>query len=449
MKKNIRIANGQGFWGDSLQAPIDLIKTGNIDYLTLDYLAEVTMSIMQKQKNKNPSLGYAHDFVQFINNISNDLRNSNIKIITNAGGVNPVECAHQIKKILKENNISKKIAIIEGDNITSNIDAYINDGVIFNNMETGESINNILNKICSANVYIDSFNIKNALNLGADIVLCGRVSDPGLCVGPALYEFKWKNDDYNKIASATLAGHIIECGAQATGGNHTKWKDIPNLKNVGYPIVEINPNGDFFVTKNNNTGGIVNKETVSEQILYEMGNPKKYISPDVCVDFTSFDLRDSGNNKVYIENVKGFAPTDTLKVAINYLNGYKASGQLTISGPNAYEKAKYTSDLIWSRLRELNCTFLKSKTEYLGLSSCTHDILPIPDKLNEVVLRLSVMDIDKNKVNRFGMEIAPVITNGPPGITGFSGGRPKAQEVISYFPTLLPRNLINTKVQLI
>ena len=449
MKNIIKIANGQGFWGDSLQAPIDLVKSNNIDYLTLDYLAEVTMSIMQKQKNKNPNLGYAYDFVNFINAICDDLKFNNVKIVTNAGGVNPYECAKQIKKIFKNNNISKKIAVIEGDNITKNIKTFISNGLNFQNMEDDSSINPILNDIYSANVYIDSFSIKDAIDLGADIVLCGRVSDPGLCVGPVLHEYNWKRTDYDKIASATLAGHIIECGAQATGGNHTNWKKIPNLKNVGYPIAEIKRNGEFFITKNDNSGGIVNKQTVCEQILYEMGDPKEYISPDVCVDFTSFKLEEIGTNKIYVSNVKGKKPTDTLKVAINYFNGYKSTGQLTISGPNAYDKAKYTSQLIWSRLEDLKCTFTKTNTEYLGLSSCTADILPFPDKLNEVVLRLSVMDKNKSNVSRFGAEIAPVITNGPPGITGFSGGRPKPQEVISYFPTLIPRNLIKPTIQIL
>ena len=449
MSKIIRIANGQGFWGDSLQAPVDLIKKSNIDYLTLDYLAEVTMSIMQKQKNKNSNLGYAYDFVDFIKSTSDYLKNNKVKIITNAGGVNPYECAKQIKKIFTSLNISKKIVIIEGDNITSNIKNYFDNGLDFKNMEDNSSISPILDHIYSANVYIDSFCIKEALELGADIVLCGRVSDPGLCVGPALYEFNWESSDYNKIASATLAGHIIECGAQATGGNHTNWKTIPNLKNVGYPIAEITENGDFYITKDKNTGGIVNKQTVCEQILYEMGDPKKYISPDVCVDFTSFKIKETEKNKVFISEVKGDAPTDTLKVAINYFNGYKATGQLTISGPSAYEKAKYTAELIWSRLKDLNCIYKKSNTEFLGLSSCTKDILPTPDRINELVLRLSVIDEDRNKVKRFGEEIAPVITNGPPGITGFSGGRPKPQEVISYFPTLIKRDLIKTNVRVI
>ena len=449
MSKIIRIANGQGFWGDSLQAPIDLIKKSNIDYLTLDYLAEVTMSIMQKQKNKNPKLGYAYDFVDFIELVANHLKNKEVKIITNAGGVNPYECAKQIKKTLDNLNISKKIAVIEGDNITSDIKDYFNNGIDFISMEDNTSIKPILDRIYSANVYIDSFCIKEALKLGADIVLCGRVSDPGLCVGPTLYEFNWTKTDYNKIASATLAGHIIECGAQATGGNHTNWKTIPNLKNVGYPIAEIKENGDFYITKDLNTGGIVNKQTVCEQILYEMGDPKKYISPDVCVDFTTFKIKESEKNKVFISEVKGSAPTDTLKVAVNYFNGYKAVGQLTISGPSAYEKARYTAELIWSRLKDLDCTFQKFNTEYLGLSSCTKDILPAPNRINEIVLRLSVIDNDRMKVKRFGEEIAPVITNGPPGITGFSGGRPKPQEVISYFPTLIDRDLIKTKIQII
>ena len=449
MKKLVNIANGQGFWGDSIQAPIDLVKNANIDYLTLDYLAEVTMSIMQKQKNKNSKQGYANDFVEFISNVSDDIIKKNIKIITNAGGVNPEECSKKLKELFLKNNSKIKIGIVEGDNIVNNIDNLINKGALLKNLDTGESIDIIKNKICSANVYIDSFNIKEALDKGANIVLAGRSTDPGLCLGPLLHEFNWGVHEYNKIASGTLAGHIIECGAQCTGGNHTNWNKIPDLTNVGYPIVEVQNNGNFIIKKSPNTGGRINKNTVTEQILYEMGNPKKYLSPDVTVDFTSFNLLDNGNDTVSINNVLGYPPTDTYKVSISYFSGFKASGQLTVCGPNAIEKAKYCSKLIWSRLKKNGFVFDKTNTELLGLSSCLKSLSVVPKITNEVVLKLSVKDDDKDKVNRFGKEIAPLITNGPPGITGFSGGRPKAQEVIAYWPTLINKDLINTTISII
>ena len=445
MKKIIKIANGQGFWGDSIDAPVNLVKGGHIDYLTLDYLAEVTLSIMQKQKQKNSKLGYATDFIELIKRILPSIENNQLKVITNAGGVNPDSCRDELLKLT--DNI--KIGVVKGDDIINDIDILRNNGVSFDNMDTGQKFEDISNKIYSANVYIDSFCIADALDRGARIVLAGRVSDPGLALGPCIHEYNWSKNEYNKIASGTLAGHITECGAQCSGGNYTNWKDVPNIANIGYPIIEMSNSGDFSITKHPNTGGLINKHTISEQILYEMGDPKKYISPDVCVDFTSFHLEEKNKNCVKINSVKGYQPTDTYKVSISYFAGYKASGQLTISGPNAYEKAKFTSEIIWKRLKSAGYDYKDKLTEYLGISSCHGNIDTVPDQINEVVLRLSVKDSDRDKVNRFGKEIAPVITTGPPGVTGFSGGRPKAQEIVAYWPTLISKDLVKTTVDVL
>ena len=446
MNKVIRIANGQGFWGDSIDAPVRLINDGPIDYLTLDYLAEVTLSIMQRQKLKRPDAGYARDFVELIDRVLPDLVSKNIKVISNAGGVNPEACRDALLEIAKAKGIDIKIGIIKGDNIYNNLDKFIESGVDFKNLETGADFTTVKDKVYSANVYIDSFCIARALNEGAQIVLAGRVSDPGLALGPAIHEFGWKPEQINLIAAGTLAGHIIECGAQCTGGNYSRWHEVDDLVNIGYPIIEMQDNGEFVITKHDATGGLVNRETVSEQILYEMGDPTHYISPDVCVDFTSFDLVDLGNDRVQLSNVKGLEATPTYKVSISYFAGYKASGQLTISGPNALKKAQLVANLIWTRLENAGCVYEDKLTEFLGLSSCHGNINKTPDQVNEVVLRLGVRDGDKENVNRFGKEIAPVITNGPPGVTGFSGGRPKAQEIVAYWPTLIPKNLIMTDV---
>jgi hypothetical protein len=446
MSKVIRIANGQGFWGDSIDAPVRLIKDGPIDYLTLDYLAEVTLSIMQRQKLNRPDAGYARDFVDLIDKILPDLVSNDIKVISNAGGVNPEACRVALLEIAKAKDINIKIGIIKGDDIFDKLDRYVENGLDFKNLETGEDFIKVKDKVYSANVYIDSFCIARALDKGAQIVLAGRVSDPGLALGPAIHEFGWTANQLDLIAAGTLAGHIIECGAQCTGGNYTRWDEIEDLANIGYPIIEMQKNGEFIITKHNGTGGLVNRQTVSEQILYEMGNPTNYISPDVCVDFTSFNLTELGNNRVGICNVMGFEATPTYKVSISYFAGYKASGQLTISGPNALKKAQLVANLIWTRLENAGCSYEDRSTEFLGISSCHGDINDTPGQVNEVVLRLGVKDNDKEKVNRFGKEIAPVITNGPPGVTGFAGGRPKAQEIVAYWPTLIPKDLITTDV---
>ncbi len=449
MKKIVRIGNGQGFWGDSIDAPVRLAKGGPLDYLTLDYLAEVTLSIMQRQKLKNPQAGYAMDFLELVKRILPEITEKELKVITNAGGVNPQSCREKLIELAAESGKNIKIGVIQGDDIYPNLKELMNKGVPFTNMDTGESIDTIIDQVYSANVYINSFTIAEALDKGAQIVLAGRVSDPGLALGPCIYEFGWKEKDFNLLASGTLAGHITECGAQCTGGNYSNWKSVPDLAGVGYPIIEMQPDGNFCITKHKNTGGLVNRETVGEQILYEMGDPAYYISPDVCVDFTSFTLENQGENRVAIEQVKGFESTDSYKVSISYFAGYKATGQLTISGPDALDKAKLTAQIIWERLSKSGFTFEDTSTEYLGVSSCHGDINPHPEQINEVVLRLGVRDTNKEKVNRFGKEIAPVITSGPPGVTGFSGGRPKAQEIVAYWPALIPKEFVQTTVDVL
>ena len=447
MKKNVRIANGQGFWGDSYFAPRELIDYGNIDYLTLDYLAEVTISIMQRQKNKNKKLGYALDFVDLIDEKFNSILDNNIKVISNAGGVNPSECRKQILELSKKYNRSIKVAIVKGDDIFSNIDDLISSGQKFKNMNSGESIDSIRSNMYSANVYIDSFCIADALSLGADIVLCGRISDPGLVVGPCVYEFSWRKDNYNQIASATVAGHIIECGAQCTGGNFSKWSSIKDFSNIGYPIVEISSNGNFKICKPDNTSGLVSIDTVSEQILYELGDPKNYISPDVIVDFTSFKLAEN-NGEVFVSGVLGFEPTDTFKVSISYFNGYKSSGQLTVFGAHALEKAIICSDSIKSRLANYGAKFDQFSTEFLGLNSCSLDVFTPNNKTIELVLRLGVKSFDKKSVEMFTKQLSPLITSGPPGITGFSDGRPKIREIVAFWPALISKSIVNTRVEM-
>ena len=449
MSKIIRIGNGQGFWGDSIDAPVRLAKDGPLDYLTLDYLAEVTLSIMQRQKLKNPNTGYARDFLDLVERILPEISDKGVKVITNAGGVNPQSCRSELIQLAKSSGKEIKIGVIQGDDIFPTLAELRKKGVSFENMDTGAAFDSIMDNVYSANVYINSSTISEALDKGAQIVLAGRVSGPGLALGPCIYEFGWKDQDYDLLAAGTLAGHITECGAQCTGGNYSRWQDVPNLANVGYPIIEMQPNGEFCITKHENSGGLINRETIGEQVLYEMGDPNHYISPDVCVDFTSFNINDLGNNKVSITNVAGLAPTNSYKVSISYFAGYKASGQLTISGPNAYEKAQLTAEIIWKRLKNTGVTFEDTSTEYLGLSSCHGEINTFPSQINEVVLRLGVKDSDENKVNRFGKELAPVITSGPPGITGFSGGRPKAQEIIAYWPALIPKELVHTSVDVV
>ena len=447
MKEPVLIGNGQGFWGDSIDAPVKLMHDGPIHYVTLDYLAEVTMSIMQRQKQRNPSRGYATDFVHLMKETLSAIVEKDIKVIASAGGVNPEACREAVFEVARELGLTGlKIGIVEGDDILATLPELMQSGAEFNHLENGEPLSLVQDKVLSANVYISSLPIADALEQGAQVIITGRATDPGLVLAPLVHEFGWRADDWDRLAAGTIAGHILECGAQATGGNFSRWWEVPNYAQIGYPIVEAYSDGTFIVTKHPGTGGMVTIDTVSEQIVYEMGDPKNYISPDVCVDFTTIELEEVGKDRIKVSGIKGMPSTDFYKVSLSYLNGYKASGTLTISGPQAYEKAQKCAEIVWQRLKDAGFTFDDTNSEYLGLNSCHAEINPIPEQVNEVVLRLSARDVNPDKITRFGKEIAPLITNGPPGVTGFAGGRPKPQEIVAYWPALIDKSLVETSV---
>ena len=447
MKEPVLIGNGQGFWGDSIDAPVKLMHDGPIHYVTLDYLAEVTMSIMQRQKQRNPSRGYATDFVHLMKETLSAIVEKDIKVIASAGGVNPEACREAVFEVARELGLTGlKIGIVEGDDILATLPELMQSGAEFNHLENGEPLSLVQDKVLSANVYISSLPIAEALEQGAQVIITGRATDPGLVLAPLVHEFGWRADDWDRLAAGTIAGHILECGAQATGGNFSRWWEVPNYAQIGYPIVEAYSDGTFIVTKHPGTGGMVTIDTVSEQIVYEMGDPKNYISPDVCVDFTTIELEEVGKDRVKVSGIKGMPSTDSYKVSLSYLNGYKASGTLTISGPQAYEKAQKCAEIVWQRLKDAGFTLDDTNSEYLGLNSCHAEINPIPEQVNEVVLRLSARDVNPDKITRFGKEIAPLITNGPPGVTGFAGGRPKPQEIVAYWPALIDKSLVETSV---
>jgi hypothetical protein len=301
----------------------------------------------------------------------------------------------------------------------------------------------------SANAYLGAKPVVEALRQGAQIILCGRITDTALALAPMIHEFGWSDTDWNHLAAGTIAGHIIECGAQCTGGNFSRFWEVPDLWNVGYPIVEAREDGTFVVTKHDGTGGMVTVDTVSEQLVYEMGDPTAYITPDVIADFTSIRVRQDGKDRVEVSGIEGTPNTPFLKVSASYLAGYKASGQITLSGPRAVEKAKLAAEIVWKRLERAGVTFAPEdrEEEILGTGACLPGIFPAPAELPEVVLRLGVKDPDAAKVERFGKEIAPLVTAGPPGVTGFAGGRPKAQEIVAYWPALLAREEVESRIQ--
>ncbi|MEZ5305840.1 MAG: acyclic terpene utilization AtuA family protein [Pyrinomonadaceae bacterium] len=450
--KRVRVASGQGFWGDLLSAPVDQVRRGPIDYLMLDYLAEVTMSIMQKQRARNPEAGFARDFVSLIEEIIPDIVEKNIRVLSNAGGVNVEGCAEAIQTVAASKGLNGvKIGVVTGDDVLSRLPEFLENGIELLNMDTGESLEPILDKVQAANVYLGAGPLVEALDKGAQIVVGGRLTDTGLTLAPLMHEFRWGFQDWNLIAAGTIAGHIIECGGQCSGGNcQYDWRNIPNLEDIGFPIIEATENGAFIVTKHDGTGGRINIPSVKEQLLYEMGDPKQYITPDVVADFTSIQLADAGENRVAVSGIKGNPNTEFYKVSIAYTDGWKAVGTLVYSYPEAYEKAKAADQILRKRLEKLGLEFDVVLTEFVGVSATHGHLAGEPESsVPEVQLRIGVRGHDRASVERFTKEIAPLILTGPPSVTGFAGGRPKAEEIMAYFPALIPKDLIKTEVSIV
>jgi len=453
MKEKIRIAAGQGFWGDLPDAPVRQVEGGPIDYLMLDYLAEVTMSIMQKQKARDPNAGYARDFIPLMKRILPVCVERNIKVTANAGGVNVRGCANAVVEVARELGLAGKvrIGIVTGDDIMSRIDELLARGIELRNMDNGEPLSTVRDSIQSANVYLGAAPMVEALRQGAQIVITGRATDTGLTLAPLIHEFGWASDDWNRLAAGTIAGHIIECGAQASGGNcQYEWRSIPDMANVGFPIVEAARDGTFVITKHEGTGGRVNIPSIKEQLVYEMGDPHEYITPDVVADFTTIHLEDDGRDRVRVYGIEGRPATQFLKVSISYSAGYKAVGTLVYAWPDAYEKAQAADKILRARLDRLGLRFDHILTEFVG-ASATHGPLAGEPRADapEVQLRVGVRGQDRAAIERFTKEIAPLILTGPPAVTGFAGGRPKVEEIVAYWPALIPKQEIETKVEVL
>lgn len=451
-RQPVLVGNGQGFWGDTAQAPVRLVEGGPLHYLTLDYLAEVTMTILRKQLARDPSAGYARDFLEVLRRTLPTCTERGIRVIANAAGVNAPACNEAVIGVVRDLGLrGVRVASVTGDDIFDRLPALVADGHEFANLDTGEPLAAHLERVTSANAYIGARPVMEALAEGADVVVTGRCSDPSLTVAPLCHEFGWSLDDHDLVAAATIAGHIIECGAQCTGGNFYRWKDIPDLARIGYPIVEASPDGSFVVTKHDGTGGLVDFETVAAQMLYEAGDPTCYISPDVVADFTSVTVEEVGPDRVRVSGARGSAPTDSYKVAIGLWAGYRVVGQLTVGGPDAVDKAMVTSELLFSRLADDGIDFPVEDrfVEVVGANVLYDGMRPAPVDPPEVVLRVGVTDPDRKKLERFSMELAPLLISGPPGLTGFAGGRPRPTEVVEYWPALVDKSVVTTEVDVV
>jgi hypothetical protein len=441
--RSVRIASGQGFWGDQLDAPKQQVENGPIDYLMLDYLAEVTMSIMQKQRSRNPHAGYARDFVPLMGELFPALVERNIRVVANAGGVNPIGCREAVVEEARKVGLGGRgrVATITGDDILERLPDLLERGVELRNMETGEPLSTIAERVQSANAYIGARPIVEALRQDAHVVITGRSTDTALTYAPMIHEFGWSFDDADRIAAGVIAGHINECGAQASGGNClVGWREIEGLATIGYPIIEAFEDGSFVVTKHQGTGGCVTLGSVKEQLLYEMGDPTSYITPDVVADFTSIQLEEVGPDRIRVFGVRGAKRTEMLKVSIAYADGYKAVGTLVYAWPDAVEKAQAADRVLRERLDRLGLRFDEVLTEYVGWNATHGPLAGPPPDLPEVTVRWGVRGGDRAAVERFTKEIAPLVLAGPPSVTGFAGGRPAVQEIMAYWPALIPKN---------
>jgi Acyclic terpene utilisation family protein AtuA len=448
MKDQVRIGNGCGFWGDNLDAPIYLAERGQLDYLTLEYLAELTMSILALQKQRDPTTGYASDFLDVLTRLAPLLaQRPNLKIITNAGGMNAFGCAAKACTILERNGLKGvRVAAVVGDDLFPNLGHLLSRGESFANLDTNEEFNTVRERLVSANAYLGAPPIVEALREGARIVITGRVADASLTVAPAIFEFGWRWDDWDLLAGATVAGHLIECGAQATGGLWCDYQSV-DLAEVGYPIATIDRHGAFRLTKTPDSGGAVNRETVLEQLFYEIGDPAAYLTPDVVADFSQLDVLETAKNEVAVSGARGKPATSTFKASMAYRDGFTASGSLTLVGPGALAKARACGEMIRRRLTRAGALPEHFLVECLGAGEAVPGCLPACEP-PEVVCRVSGRDQKRVVIDRFTKEFAPLVTSGPPGVTGYATGRPPVREVFAFWPALVRKELLSSSVHM-
>lgn len=444
----IRIGNAQGFWGDCPEAASRMLQQQpDLDYITLDYLAEVSMSIMAIQRDKDPSAGYARDFLDVVRSLVPYWRQGHrVKLIANAGGLNPMGCAKACQQVLHQAGCPKRIGVVDGDDVLPFVKTNPNEP-LFHNLENQKPLKEIFGNLVTANAYLGSRPIAEAILEGAEIIITGRIADPSLTVAPCAAHFRWSWDDFNRLAGATVAGHLIECGTQVTGGISTRWLDVPNLDNIGFPIVEVAEDGSCVVTKAQNTGGIVSFETVKEQLLYEIGDPAKYLSPDVTASFLTLRLENAGKDRIKVSGATGSAPPDTLKVSATYRDGFKAEGLLAIIGPDVRKKAQRCGEMIVQRVRQAGFELQRTLIECIGTGSIVPGVLPSQPEPVECMLRVCVADSRQEAVECFTREIAGMVTCGPQGTSGYTSGRPHVRPIFGYWPCLISRSLVKPGIR--
>ncbi len=442
--KTVRVGNAGGYWGDDPGAMRRQLELGPLDYVTQDFLAEITMSILQKQRSRNPDLGYAVDFVDQVRQCIPLLVETGTRVISNAGGINPAGCAEQVGAAARKQGQELKIAVVEGDDLMDRLDSLLEEGLPLANMETGQHLSEVRDRVVSANAYLGVGPVIEALSTDSQIIITGRVTDTGIACAPPAFEFGWPLNDWDRLAAGVVAGHILECGAQATGGNLTDWREVRSFHHMAFPIAEFEADGSFVVGKHPETGGMVNVKTVTAQLVYEMGDPRLYVTPDVIANFSSIRLEPAGGDRVRIQGFRGEPRPQQLKVSIAYLNGFKAHGTIIVCQPDAVEKSHRMAETLWENLE---FEFEETSTELVGYDAC-HRHISRNTHPGEILLRLGVRDPDRDKVSEFSKLFPSLILSSVPGVA-IVGARPRIQTVVAYWPCLIPREYVTPRVSVV
>jgi hypothetical protein len=445
MKPVVRIANASGYWGDDPEALHRQLTGGPVDYVTMDFLAEITMVILQRQRARDARAGFAYDFVEQLERALPAVVERGVTVVVNAGGINPAGCAEAIETLCKKAGVTLPIGVVSGDDLLPRLDALEAAGACLDHTDGERAYGEIRGRVVAANAYLSARPVAEALRAGARIVVTGRTTDAALILAPLAYEFGWAWDDWDRLAAGIAAGHILECGAPATGGNFTDWQRVPSMLDIGYPVVEAQPDGTFVVTKHPGTGGIVTPRTITEQLLYEIGDPRAYLTPDVAADFTSLQLTQDGADRVRVSGARGAPAPATLKVSMIYRHGYRAVGTVLISGPNVIAKGERLAEMVWHRV---GTDFADRRTDFIGFNACWGGAAAAEPEPNEIVFRIAVADGDRRKLQHFAKHLLGFALQGPPGL-GIFGGRPDVQEAFGFWPALVPRELVTAAVSVV
>ncbi|MEQ6378412.1 acyclic terpene utilization AtuA family protein [Bacillaceae bacterium S4-13-56] len=451
MGKVVKIGAGQGFYGDIIDPAVYIAEHSDVDYICFDTLAELTLAILQKDRQKDPSKGYPRDVTNTMKQLLPYVKNKGLKLITNAGGINPEGAKNEIFRVAKEMGIGGiKVGIVTGDDIYGKIEELQEKGISLKNYETNEEIDTIKDTLLFANVYLGAQCIAEALRQGADIVITGRTTDTAQFLGPLIYEFDWDKEDWNRLAAGILVGHLLECSGQAAGGNFSgDWQNVENLHNIGYPIAEVNEDGSFIVTKADGSGGRISVDTLKEQFLYEIHDPSTYITPDVIADFTKAELMDIEKDRVLVKNITGRPAPPTLKALMGYKNGFLGQGMIGYSWPNALSKARASNEIIRKQIEQFKIQALDIHTEYLGYNALHGPLAQEVDEelINEIFLRITIRTETKSEAAKLARLFPPLALNGPPFVGMITGLSP-TRELLGLWSTFIPREEIESNIQI-